>query len=94
MVAITTDALRNIALAGAGASILISVVLALIIRSIVGKIISTVVMLTIALALYTQQDQLKSCAQKIEDGISAPGKSTVCTFFGRDVTISIPQSIE
>jgi cobalamin biosynthesis protein CobD/CbiB len=94
MTAITSDALRNIALGGIGASILLSIVLALVIRSVVGKIISLVVMAAVALALYTQQDQLKTCAEKIESGISAPGKTAVCTFFGRDVTIQIPASID
>ena len=90
MVAITSDSLRNIALAGAGASVLLSIVLALVIRSVVGKIVSLVITVAIALALYTQQDQLKNCAQKIED---KPGQEAVCTFFGRDVTIKVPSNV-
>jgi hypothetical protein len=98
MIAITADTLRNIALGGVGASVLLSLVLAMVIKSVVGKLISVAIMAAVALALYTQQDQLKSCADKItnkiEEGVSAAGKSAVCTFFGQDVTFQIPDSLK
>jgi hypothetical protein len=98
MLAITADTLRNIALGGVGASVLLSLVFALVIKSVVGKLISVAITAAVALALYTQQDQLKSCADKItdkiEEGISTTGKSAVCTFFGQDITIQIPESLK
>ena len=58
MIAITADTLRNIALGGVGASVLLSLVLAMVIKSVVGKLISVAIMAAVALALYTQHDQL------------------------------------
>lgn len=90
MFAISSDALINIALGGIGGSVLLAIISAMVVKSIIGKVISLVVTAAIALALYSQQDQLKSCADKIESGISTPGKTAVCTFFGQDITIKNP----
>ena len=75
-----------------GASIIIGLVLMKVVSSIVGKIISLIVFIAIALAGYSQRAQVIDCANSVKAQATATAAvDTTCTFFGRDIKVSVPQ---
>ena len=94
MLAVDVNLVKNLALGGIGLSLLLAVISALVLKSIISKAISLVLLLAIAIALYTQRDQLQTCADQVQKGSVTPGKTTTCTFFGAEIKIKIPSSID
>ena len=84
--------LKNLAMGLSGASIVIGLVLMKLVSSIVGKIISLVIFVAIALAGYSQRAQVIDCANSVKAQATATATvDTTCTFFGKEIKISVPQ---
>ncbi len=71
------------------------------ISSLVVRLVMSVVFAALGVVVYSQRASLVDCAEKItssvsdsvSDGAAISGNSAVsCTFFGRDVTISLDNS--
>lgn len=88
--AINPDTLKNLALGVSGASLIFALVLFKIVRSIVGRVVSTVLLVAVAFAGWSQRASIADCVAKVKDGTSVASESVTCTFFGRDVTVKVP----
>lgn len=88
-----TDAqtLKNIALGLSGGSILLAVILLKVVSSLIGKVISTVLLVAIALAGYSQREEITSCVKDVtnQSGMTLPTEIS-CTFFGQDISVKVP----
>ncbi len=90
----TTDieTIKTLALGVSGAAIVIGLIMMKVVSSIVGRVISLVIFVAIALAGYSQRAQLTDCANAVKNTTtSASSLTTTCTFFGKDITVKIPQ---
>jgi protein-S-isoprenylcysteine O-methyltransferase Ste14 len=91
MLALTLEAARNIAILAVVGFIALSVASALIIKNITGKIVMILVFAGFALGVWTQRTNLTTCADQVKNKAEAGDTTaTSCTFFGRDVEISLP----
>lgn len=90
--AINPETLKNVALGLSGASLLVALIVLKVVRSIVGKVVSTVILVAIAFAGYSQRTSIADCVDKVK--AEATTGSVTCTFFGQDVTVKIPSSVK
>lgn len=88
MLAIDLESAKKLALGLIVLFAVLSVVSAVIIKNITTKIISIVLMVGLALGVWTQRTNLQDCADTARER-AAVGVTTglSCTFFGTDVTI-------
>lgn len=86
--AMNPEMLKNVALGVSGASLLVALVLLKVVRSIVGKVVSTVLLVAIAFAGYSQRASIVDCVDRVK--AEAATGSVTCTFFGQDVTVKVP----
>ncbi|MBU3704287.1 MAG: hypothetical protein FGM42_07960 [Ilumatobacteraceae bacterium] len=61
------------------------------ISSLVVRLVLSVVFAALGVVIYSQRASLVDCADKVSNAVSADGVAgeVSCTFFGRDVTISL-----
>lgn len=96
MLALTLDAAKNIAIAVALIFIVGAVAAAWIMKTVMQKLVTTLVLVILAFAVYTQRTSLQDCADKVKGNFAREGTSvtvadTDCSFFGVTVTISDPR---
>lgn len=91
LAAIDPETLKNIALGVSGGSIVLAILLMKIVSSLVGKAISAVLLLAIALAGYSQRQEIVSCVNEVTSQTSMTVPSEIsCTFFGQDISVKVP----
>ncbi|HEY5664149.1 MAG TPA: hypothetical protein VIS05_08955 [Ilumatobacter sp.] len=91
MLALTLSQVKNIALAIVGALAVLAVLAAWLMKTVAQKAALAVILVLLAVLVWTQRASLDECASKVRQG--GARVDTTCTFFGRDVTISsIPSS--
>lgn len=61
------------------------------ISSIVVRLVLSVVFAALGVGIYSERTSLLDCAERVSESVSvdAPAKDVTCTFFGRDVTLSL-----
>lgn len=61
------------------------------ISSMVVRLVLSVVFAALGVGIYSQRASLLDCAEKVSNSVSVDAAATgvTCTFFGRDVTISL-----
>jgi|LakMenEpi03Aug12_release.lakeMendotaPanAssembly.Ray.scaffolds.fasta_scaffold3453670_1 hypothetical protein len=85
------ELVKNIALGVGIGVIVVGLILLKIVRSIVGKVISAVVLLAIAIAVFSQRAAIDDCANKVQEQAASGQISTIqCRFFGQDVKVDVP----
>lgn len=64
------------------------------ISSIVVRIVLSVLFAGLGVGIYSQRVSLLDCADRVADSVATEGApdAVTCTFFGRDVTISLDSS--
>lgn len=90
--AVNPDTLKNLALGLSGASLVVALIVLKVVRSIVGRVVSTVLLVAIAFAGYSQRASISDCVDKVK--AEATSGSVTCTFFGQDVTVKIPSAVK
>jgi threonine/homoserine/homoserine lactone efflux protein len=86
MFALTLATAKNIAIGIVAGLVVISLITAKVVANVTKKIIVVVVLVGLAVLVWTQRQSLQSCADKVRAG---SGEAT-CSFFGTDVTINAP----
>lgn len=86
MLGLTVDTAKNIAIAAILVLLALSVVSAWVIKSIVTKLVVVVLMVGLALGVWTQRSNLQDCADKAKLRGTGQGDIT-CHFFGYDVKV-------
>jgi uncharacterized membrane protein len=88
VLALDYDTARNVAILLVAVFVVLSVVSAIIIKNVTTKIISIVVMVGLALGVWTQRSSLKDCADRAKERVEVGATSGLtCTFFGTDVEV-------
>lgn len=86
--ALTVDSAKNLAVWIAGGFVAMSVVSALVVRKLVAKLGVAIILLAVALAVWSQRANLVDCAARARaSGTTAP---VTCTFFGSDIEVAVP----
>lgn len=64
------------------------------ISSLVVRLVLSVVFAALGVGIYSQRASLLDCAEKVTESVAADAATgdVTCTFFGRDVTISLDTS--
>jgi hypothetical protein len=91
LAAIDADTLKNMALGLSVGSVVVAIVMLKIISSVVGKAVSTVLFLAVALAGYSQREQISSCIDEVKNqtSLTIPSEIT-CEFFGQEISVKVP----
>lgn len=84
MLALDVQAASNLGVVLVVALVTLSVVMAVVVKNITVKLITTLLMLGLALGVWTQRSELRDCATRIESG---GFDTTTCTFFGSQIEI-------
>lgn len=92
MIALTVDAARNIAIGVLVALVLLAALTAKIIANITAKVIVLLVIVGLALGVWTQRASLGDCADRVEAEVRAGSTETTCRFFGTDVNVPVGRS--
>ena len=87
LVALSLDTAKNAALALGGGFITMSVISAIAVKKIVTKLVLVVVLVALAIAMWSQRANLQDCATTAKDRVSGDGTAVECQFFGLDVAI-------
>ncbi|MFM7252993.1 MAG: hypothetical protein ACKO27_08000 [Ilumatobacteraceae bacterium] len=87
LLGLSLDTAKNIAL-GLGISFLaMSVASAVLVKKIVTKLVMAVLLVALAVAMWSQRANLQDCAAKAKDRVAGSGQQVVCSFFGTDVAV-------
>lgn len=89
---LTVDFAKNLSTGVSVGSIVLALLALRLVKSIVMRVLTSVLILAVGLAFYFQRAELSDCAKKVEASAST-GEKAVCTFFGRDITIDVPDVI-
>ncbi|HNJ98490.1 MAG TPA: hypothetical protein PLV13_10210 [Ilumatobacteraceae bacterium] len=84
MFAVSLETAKTIGIVVFVAFVLIGVVSAWLIKTVVTKAIVALVMVGLAIAVYSQRASLQDCADKAKSHL---GKEVSCTFFGTEVKV-------
>ena len=88
MLAIEYEGAKKLALGLVGVFVVLSIVSAVIIKNIVTKLVSVLLMVGLALGVWTQRSNLQDCYQRAQERYDAEVRAGLaCNFFGTDVTI-------
>ena len=94
MLALDIQAAKNLGIAIIGGFIVLSFVSAVVIKNVVAKLLTMLVMVGLALGVWTQRTALQDCSDRVQAQVSSGSTAdTTCRFFGTDVdvpNISIP----
>jgi protein-S-isoprenylcysteine O-methyltransferase Ste14 len=82
------EAAKTLAIGVVVVFVALSVVSAIVIKNVVTKLIGVLLMVGLALGVWTQRTNLQDCAKRAQERYDAgvAGELT-CTFFGSDITI-------
>jgi hypothetical protein len=84
MLALDVQAASNLGVVLVVALVVLSLVMAAIVKNVMMKLITMLLMLGLALGVWTQRSELRTCADRIESG---GFDGTTCTFFGSQIEI-------
>jgi hypothetical protein len=84
MLALGVDAAKNIAIAVVVGFVVLSLVAASAIKNVTYKIVTSLLMIGLALGVWTQRSELKDCAHQVR-----AQAATSCEFFGTEVDVPI-----
>jgi hypothetical protein len=89
--AMDPETLKNLALGLSGGSLVLALIALKVISSVVGKAISTVVLLAVALAGYSQREEIAACIDTVRNsGATTVPTEISCQFFGQDISVNVP----
>ena len=83
------------------ACVLLILVILKFVSSVITRIIMSVVFATLGIGIYSQRASVIDCAKKVADEVTSEQNADVagstdvtvtCTFFGKDIAISVPNS--
>lgn len=89
---LTVDFARNLSTGVSVGSVVFALLALRMLKSMVMRVLTAVVLLAVGLAFYFQRAELSDCAAKVEASASS-GEAAVCSFFGREITIDVPDVI-
>lgn len=97
LVALSLDAARNIAIAVAVVFLVGAIASAWLMKTVAQKVATALVLVVLAVSVWTQRGALDDCADKVtdsfrRDGLDVRVEDTECSFFGFTVPISDPRS--
>lgn len=79
---------ENVSLLTAVSLLAVAALCAWLIKKIVAKTLTVVVIVGLAVVIWTQRTSLQDCADTVRDNVRAGSiDNTTCTFFGQDVTV-------
>ncbi len=84
MFAVSLETAKTAAIVIIIAFVVMGILSAWLIKTVVTKLIVVVVMVGLAIGVYSQRASLQDCADKAKDHL---GKEVTCTFFGTDVKV-------
>jgi hypothetical protein len=84
MLALGVDAAKNIAIAVVVGFVVLSLVAASAIKNVTYKIVISLLMIGLALGVWTQRSELQDCAQLVRTQAG-----TTCEFFGTQVDVPL-----
>lgn len=88
MLGMDLNAAKNLAIVIAVGFVVLSLVMAMIVKNVMAKLITVLLMLGLALGVWTQRTSLDTCADRVTADLAAgTGDGTTCTFFGTKVEI-------
>lgn len=87
LLGLSLDTARSVAL-GLGIGFLaMSVLSAVLVKKIVTRLVMAVLMVALAIAMWSQRSNLQDCAATARQRVAGSGEQVVCTFFGTDVSV-------
>ncbi len=93
MLGLTLDQATTIAAVVVGALLVLAVVSAWVMKGVVQKIALVVILGLLAVLVWSQRSSLQECADRVRTaGVGASGIDTTCTFFGRDIDITLDRN--
>jgi O-antigen ligase len=90
VLALTLDQAKGAALVAVILLVLGAVASAWLMKTLVQKAVVALILILVALLVWTQRASLDECADKVKT-VGFTGETT-CTFFGNDINISAPNS--
>ena len=88
MLALDVDAAKNLAIVLIVGFVLLSLVAGIIIKNVTTKLVSMLLLVGLALGVWTQRQSLQDCAALVKAKASAGDfSSTTCRFVGKEVTV-------
>ena len=88
MLAIGIEGAKNLAIALVVIFVALSLITAQAIKNVTGKIITMLVLIGLALGIWTERTALQDCADQVRAKVAAGDDSaTKCTFFGSEVQV-------
>ncbi len=90
VLALTLDQAKGAALAVVALLVLGAVASAWLMKTVVQKVVVALILLLVALLVWTQRASLDECADKVRS-VGFNGETT-CSFLGNDINISTPNS--
>lgn len=95
----TVETLKNVATGTSVGAVIIALIALKFIKSMVLRAITSIILIALGLAVYSQRSQLSDCVDKASarleaaqgpTGSASPSQPLTCSFFGRDFTVKIP----
>lgn len=86
MIALEYESAKQIAIVVIVVLVLGSLITAKIVANVTKKFIAIAILLVVAVGVWSQRQSLQTCKSKI-----GAGDTATCSFFGKDVEISIPR---
>ncbi len=90
VLALSLDQAKNAALVVVVLLLLGAVASAWLMKTLLQKVVLAIILVLVALLVWTQRVALDECADKVQTAGFTGG--TTCTFLGNDITISAPNS--
>lgn len=86
---LSIDDAKNLALVITLSLAVLAVVAMMVVRAVMAKVITIAVLAALAFGVWTQRDELKTCADRVRAQIDAglDTRVTTCTFFGKKLTV-------
>jgi hypothetical protein len=88
ILSLSVDQLKNVSVAGVVAPIVIGAVLMKFVAKAMIRTIIMVIALVLAIAVYTQRQEITDCYDRSREPGTVVTGELVCSFFGQDVTLT------
>lgn len=88
VLSLSVDQLKNVSLAGVVAPIVVGAVLMRFVAKAMVRTVIMVVALIVAVAVYTQRQEITDCYEGARDEATIADGKITCSFFGQDVTLT------
>lgn len=90
MLAINLQAAKNLAIFITIGFVVLSLVMGMVVKNVMAKLIMVLLMLGLALGVWTQRKALDTCADTVKADLAAGSDNgTTCTFFGTQIEIPL-----